>query len=204
MPCPHHMQPSPLSLTYPCPSEYWDPGILVVQKSLEQSASILGIPLVHLAETMLPSFGHSQTCPIIGSGRFVVSPCSSHEGHHLVMWLKLLRAAETKQAVLNKTAALELPHPLLADPKACKDALARAAMKPCRSMDEMLNGSFTGPLTGRGDDWPLSHIWEPHSGCMVASLRPMHAVPLLHERGIRRCATRRSQLNSMLKLLYAF
>lgn len=154
---------------------------------MEQSASNLSIPLLNMAG-MFTTYGHSKTCPIIGSGRFVASSCTAHEGHHLIMWLKHLRAIKSDKSSGNLT--LSKPpsqHPSSRITESDDGDTFTRSTQPCRSMDEVLNGSFSGPLTGKGEDWPLSHIWEPHNGCKVASLRPMHAIPLLHEQGIRRC-----------------
>ena len=201
------MQTSLRSLTYPC---NFGPRVnaSLLEMSLELSAAHLGIPLSKLAE-LIPMYGHSTMCPILGSGRFIVSPCTSHEGHHLVLMQEVMKLRAKRAAAAatgpagaptasNRTSSpptspvagqAETP-PRAAVPVGVDDgdvAAGSLISRRCRSMDEMLNGSFTGPHTGLGPDWPLTHIWMPHSGCMTPSLRPMHAVPLLHERGVRRC-----------------
>ena len=187
------------------------------ESNLEKSAAALGIPLLALAKT-LPNYGHSPICPLLGSGRFVVADCTAHEGHHLIMMEEAKRfhvaAAAATSAVGSRHQQLLLPPPppaTLSTATLLKDHANRAEgdddtmngpavvaaggglpmpqpPRPCRSMDEMLNGSFLGPEVAKGPDWPLSRIWEPHSGCHAPSLRPMNAVPLLHGRGIQRCA----------------
>lgn len=56
----------------------------------------------------------------------------------------------------------------------------------CCSMADIVNGSFSNPHTGLGDDWPLENIWTTHSGCMPFSLRPLQAIPCMHAYGVRR------------------